>query len=149
VNHVYLVNIMTHVVVAWELSYCFLIWRPAWRWWMLILAIPLHLGIAICMGMITFGLIMLVGNMAFVEPSETRALLARGWLMRAGQGGPRRPVGQEAPVRNGVAEGEGTERSESPVRVPAGRLIRAVRADSGGAATEARNDSRRPSTPRR
>jgi hypothetical protein len=32
------------------------------------------MGIAICLGMTTFGLIMLVGNMAFIPPS-----LLRGW----------------------------------------------------------------------
>jgi hypothetical protein len=41
---------------------------------MLLLAVPLHMGIAICLGMVTFGLIMLVGNLAFVPPSLVRAL---------------------------------------------------------------------------
>jgi hypothetical protein len=51
---------------------------------MLLLAVPLHLGIAICLGMVTFGLIMLVGNLAFVSPRIVRAVVERG---RAGQGG--------------------------------------------------------------
>jgi hypothetical protein len=62
------VNIVTHVILAWEISYVALIWPKLTRPLMLALAIPLHLGIGICMGMITFGLIMLVGNMAFLSP---------------------------------------------------------------------------------
>jgi hypothetical protein len=42
---------------------------------MLALAVPLHLGIAVCMGMITFGLVMLIANLAFVSPSLIRTLL--------------------------------------------------------------------------
>ncbi|MFO0913277.1 MAG: HTTM domain-containing protein [Pirellulales bacterium] len=87
VNHLYLVNFLTHLTIVWEIGYCFLIWRPAWRWPMLSLAIPLHLGIAVCMGMITFGLIMLVGNIAFVEPAEMRWALSKVFPRRgAGEG---------------------------------------------------------------
>ena len=39
---------------------------------MLLLAIPLHLGIGLCMGMLEFGLVMLIANLAFVE-SESRS----------------------------------------------------------------------------
>ncbi len=63
-----LINLATHVTLAWELSYVALIW-PRWsRPVMLALAIPVHLGIACTMGMITFGCIMLVGNLAFIPP---------------------------------------------------------------------------------
>ncbi len=37
----------------------------------------LHLGIAVCMGMITFGLITIVANMAFVSPRLTRGIVGR------------------------------------------------------------------------
>ncbi len=67
-----LINIMTHLTIFWEVFYCALIWPRALRPVMLILAIPLHLGIAIYLGMATFGLIMLVGNMAFVSPNFVR-----------------------------------------------------------------------------
>jgi hypothetical protein len=67
------ISFMTHVSVMWEVSYAALIWprltRPIW----VALAVPLHLGIAICLGMVTFGLIMLVGNLAFVSPALVRA----------------------------------------------------------------------------
>jgi hypothetical protein len=78
-----LMNLMTHVTVFWEIFYCALIWPRLTRPVMLLLAIPLHMGIAICLGMITFGLVMLIGNLAFVSPQLIRALWP--WA-RAGQG---------------------------------------------------------------
>lgn len=69
-----LIALMTQVSLAWELSYSVLVWPRLTRPIVLALAIPLHLGIAMCMGMITFGLIMLVGNFAFVSPWVIREL---------------------------------------------------------------------------
>jgi hypothetical protein len=37
----------------------------------------MHLGIAFCMGMITFGLVMLIGNLAFVAPWLVRSVVER------------------------------------------------------------------------
>jgi len=85
-----LVNLLTHVTIFWEVFYCALIWPRALRPIMLALAVPLHLGIAVCLGMMTFGLIMLVGNMAFVSPLFIRAILSRG--TEQGRGGTRNPV---------------------------------------------------------
>ena len=64
-----IVNLMTQISLFWELSYAALIWPKATRPIVLGLAIPLHLGIGICMGMLTFGFIMLIGNLAFLPPS--------------------------------------------------------------------------------
>jgi hypothetical protein len=93
-NWPWLMNLMTHVTVFWELSYWALIWPRLTRPVMLLLAIPLHLGIAICLGMVTFGLIMLVGNLAFVSPALVRAIVSRG---RTGQG---RGAQEEMPPGN-------------------------------------------------
>lgn len=71
-----LIALMTQVSLAWELSYCVLVWPRLTRPIVLALAVPLHLGIAVCMGMITFGLIMLVGNFAFVSPWVIREVEA-------------------------------------------------------------------------
>ena len=57
-----LIELLTQLVLVWELSYIVLVWNRWTRPLVLLMAIPLHLGIAFCMGMITFGLIMLVGN---------------------------------------------------------------------------------------
>jgi hypothetical protein len=67
--HPWLVNLMTHLSILWEVSFCVLIWRPRWRPLMLAMAVVLHLGIGACLGMWTFGLIMLVGCVAFL-PDE-------------------------------------------------------------------------------
>jgi len=69
-----LINVLTHVTIVWEVFYCALIWPRALRPWMLLLAIPLHLGIAVFLGMMTFGLVMLIANVAFVPPEWLRAL---------------------------------------------------------------------------
>lgn len=72
-----LINLMTHVTVAWELSYWALVWPRLSRPIVLALAVPLHMGIAICLGMITFGLAMLIGNLAFVSPRLVRTSVER------------------------------------------------------------------------
>jgi hypothetical protein len=74
VDYPLLINVMTHVTVAWELSYCALVWPRLTRPIVILLAIPLHMGIAICLGMVTFGLAMLIGNLAFVSPALVRAI---------------------------------------------------------------------------
>ena len=68
------VNLMTHVTVCWEIFFCVLIWPRLTRPIMLLIAIPLHLGIAICLGMPTFGLAMLIGCAAFLSPPLVRGL---------------------------------------------------------------------------
>jgi hypothetical protein len=65
-EHLWLVNLLTLVTLAFEVGYIALIWPRLTRPLMLLLAIPLHLGIGICMGMMTFALIMLIANLAFV-----------------------------------------------------------------------------------
>ena len=70
-----IVNVLTHVTVFWELAFCALIWPRLTRPLMLALAIPLHLGIGICLGMMTFGLVMLIGCLAFVSPAIVRATI--------------------------------------------------------------------------
>ncbi len=72
-----LVNVVTHIALFWEVTYAALIWNRHTRPIMLFLAVPLHLGIAMCMGMVTFGLVMLIANLAFVPPHLVRRSLAR------------------------------------------------------------------------
>lgn len=69
------INLMTQVSLAWEIGYAALVW-PRWtRPIMIAMAVPLHLGIAVCMGMITFGLAMIFGNVAFVSPGLVRGVV--------------------------------------------------------------------------
>jgi uncharacterized membrane protein YphA (DoxX/SURF4 family) len=72
-----LVAVLTHITVFWELTFCVLIWVPKLRPLVLAMAIPLHMGIALGMGMITFGLVMLIGCASFVSPRLIRTLVEK------------------------------------------------------------------------
>ena len=74
--HPWLLNLLTHVCVFWEVSFCMLIWRPRLRPLMLAGAVVLHVGIGACLGMWTFALIMLVGCASFLPRSVVSDLLA-------------------------------------------------------------------------
>ena len=63
----WIVNLVTIVSLAWEVSYPFLIWNRHARPFYLALAVMVHLGIGLCMGMLTFGTIMIIANMAFLN----------------------------------------------------------------------------------
>jgi hypothetical protein len=99
-----LVNAMTQVILVWEIGYIVLVWPRLTRPLVLALAIPLHLGIAICMGMTTFGLIMLVGNFSFVPPGATKRFVASMTGLLRGSMTSRHPSrtmasGSERPMR--------------------------------------------------
>ena len=91
-----LVALLTHATVAFELFYCVLIWRPRWRPILLSVAISVHGGIAIALGMKTFGLVMLIGNMAFLSPRLVRAMIDPVWRGRVGEGGAGRGMKEPA-----------------------------------------------------
>jgi hypothetical protein len=82
--HPRLLNLATHVSVLWELSFCALIWLPRLRPPMLALAVLLHLGIGACLGMWTFGLIMLIGCASFLPDEAVRRFVAAVMSVRAG-----------------------------------------------------------------
>lgn len=69
------INVLTHLTVAFELSYCVLIWNRWTRPLVLLTAICLHLGIVVALGMPTFGLAMLIANSAFLSPTFVRTLV--------------------------------------------------------------------------
>ena len=70
-----LVAALTYGTVFWELTYPALIWPRATRPIVLAIAVGAHGGIALFLGMITFGLVMLIGNLAFVPPELVRRIL--------------------------------------------------------------------------
>ena len=72
-----LVAVLTYVTVFWELTYAALVWPRATRPVVLAVAVGAHGGIAIFLGMITFGLAMLIGNLAFVPPEVVRQVFDR------------------------------------------------------------------------
>jgi len=69
-----IVNLLTQVTLAWEIAYMAIVWPRMLRPIVIALSVPLHLGIALCMGMTTFGLIMIVGNLSFVSPELIRRI---------------------------------------------------------------------------
>ena len=72
-----LIELATHICVTWEMTFCVLVWKPRWRPLVLFGAVALHVGIGACLGMWTFGLIMLVGCASFLPDEAVHATLRR------------------------------------------------------------------------
>ena len=73
----YIINLITHLTLAWEVSYVILVW-PRWSRPLIIgMAIAIHLGIGLTMGMVEFGLIMVTANLVFVPPAAMRTAIAQ------------------------------------------------------------------------
>jgi hypothetical protein len=72
-----LVAALTYGTVFWELTYPVLVWPRATKPIVLAVAVLAHGGIALFLGMITFGLVMLIGNLAFVPPQLVRMVVER------------------------------------------------------------------------
>ncbi|MGD9853529.1 MAG: HTTM domain-containing protein [Planctomycetaceae bacterium] len=71
------IHALTHFTIFWEVSYCVFVWVRVLRPLVLLFAVLLHAGIGLCMGMWTFALIMMIGNLAFVPPHVVRRLMSR------------------------------------------------------------------------
>ncbi|MBM3965786.1 MAG: hypothetical protein FJ308_12095 [Planctomycetes bacterium] len=67
--------ILTHITLFWEVTYFALVWPKQTRLFVLAIAVMVHAGIGIFLGMITFGWMMIVANLAFVEPKWLRRYL--------------------------------------------------------------------------
>lgn len=81
----WLLNLMTHVALAFEISYPILIWVPVLRPLIIFTAVLLHAGIAISApGLTEFGLAMVAGNLAFASGLWLRSLVS----------GPAQPAGR-------------------------------------------------------
>jgi len=68
----------THLTAWWELTFPVVIWPRILRPLVLSIAVPLHLGIGLMLGMWTFGLVMLIGVSSFIPPEWVRAVVERG-----------------------------------------------------------------------
>jgi hypothetical protein len=73
----WLLATLTHLTVAWEVSYIALVWNRWTRPLVLAMAVLVHAGIALAMGMATFGLAMIAANAIFLEPATVERLLSR------------------------------------------------------------------------
>ncbi len=71
----WLVNILTHGTVLFEMTFWALVWRPLCRPIVLLIGVAIHLGIGAFMGMWTFGLAMIFLYVAFVPATTIHAVL--------------------------------------------------------------------------
>lgn len=81
-----IIALLTQATAYWELFFCVLVWPRLLRPLVIFIALPLHWSIGICMGLMTFGIIMPVGVYAFVPPDWTRRLV-EGRQLPQEQGG--------------------------------------------------------------
>ncbi len=73
-RHPLVVNAVTLATLFWEVAYAALIWPRLTRPVFLAMAVAVHLGIGLAMGMMEFGLAMMVANLAFVPTAWFRSL---------------------------------------------------------------------------
>jgi uncharacterized membrane protein YphA (DoxX/SURF4 family) len=97
VKYDWLIALLTHITVFWETFYCFFVWPRLTRPICLGLAVLVHGGIALTLGMVTFGTAMIIGNMAFLPPELVRdtVTLLGGPFARL-RGGRETPLGGPA-----------------------------------------------------
>lgn len=67
-----LLEIITHVTIAWEVAFSFLVWPRRSRWFMLAIGTGMHLGIGMFLGMWTFGSIMIFSYLSFASAEWLR-----------------------------------------------------------------------------
>jgi hypothetical protein len=68
----------TMYTLVFEISFPFIVWNRRLRWLAIVGAVLLHTGIALCMGLVTFSLVMLTGVLSFV-PAAVVYRLRRRW----------------------------------------------------------------------
>lgn len=71
-RHPRIASALTNLTVFWEIFYCALVWPRLTRPLVLLMAVAVHGGIAIALGMLTFGTMMIVANAVFVSPEWVR-----------------------------------------------------------------------------
>lgn len=76
-HYPFIIASLTAFTIFWETFYCALVWPRVTRPFALAAAFFVHGGIALVLGMVTFGTSMIVVNFAFIEPEFTRSLLER------------------------------------------------------------------------
>lgn len=71
-----LLGALAHITIFWETFYCATVWPRFTRPLTIGLAIAVHSGIAFGLGMITFGLMMIVANLSFISPQTIQSIFA-------------------------------------------------------------------------
>ncbi|MFM9059594.1 MAG: HTTM domain-containing protein [Planctomycetaceae bacterium] len=73
-RHPLITNAVTLATLFWEVAYAALVWPRLTRRLFLAMAVAVHLGIGLAMGMMEFGLAMIALNLAFIPADAWRAL---------------------------------------------------------------------------
>jgi hypothetical protein len=84
----WLVNLLTHATIAWEMTFWALVWRPKLRPFVLAAGTAIHLGIGAFMGMWTFGLAVIFAYVAFIPGRQISAIFRWAaprivWILRS------------------------------------------------------------------
>jgi len=74
-GHPLVINALTLATLFWELAYPALVWPRLTRRLFLAMAVAVHLGIGVAMGMMEFGLAMITANLAFAPAAAIRRWL--------------------------------------------------------------------------
>jgi hypothetical protein len=69
------IALLTHVTLFWEACYPAIIWPSLTRPFTLAMAVLVHGGIGLALGMPTFGFMMIVANLAFIPATRTEAIV--------------------------------------------------------------------------
>jgi hypothetical protein len=101
VRYPWLIATLSHITVFWEAYYCVLVWPRRTRPLALFVAVCVHGGIAMFLGMITFGLAMIFGNLAFVSPQAVDRVVG-GILAK---GAPKPPASERRGLRRKLPAG--------------------------------------------
>jgi hypothetical protein len=73
-DHMFVVNLWTHAILAFEIAFVLLIWNRTARPVLLLVAVPVWLSVALLTGLATFCLAMLAVQLAYVSPHTLRRL---------------------------------------------------------------------------
>jgi hypothetical protein len=74
-RHPLVTNALTLGTLLWEVAYPAIVWPRLTRRLALAMAVVVHLGIGVAMGMLEFGLAMIAANLAFVSATTFESLL--------------------------------------------------------------------------
>jgi len=107
IHYRWLASLLAHGTIFLEMSYCVLVWPRLTRPLVIAGAVAMHLGIGAFLGMWTFGLAMIIANVAFVSPWVVRRVLDR----QPSRGGPN---------QGNVEQQSGGKQSRGTVRSPNG-----------------------------
>jgi hypothetical protein len=74
-SHILAINLWTHVVVLFELTFGVLIWNRLARPLLLSAGVFVWISLALLTGLVSFCLLMLIANLCFVPPEYVRAVV--------------------------------------------------------------------------